>query len=481
VDLVDEDGTHAGRANPFSVDVNNVAPSLTVSGNHSTNEGSPLVLTLGPVTDPGMDSVSQYVIHWGDGSSSVVDANDLPADRTVAHTYQDGSNSYAVTIDLVDEDGSHANAGNSFGVSVDDVPPGLTISGNGSADEGSSYGLTLGPVTDPGMDGVAQYVIHWGDGSSSIIDAANLPADRTVYHTYGDGSANYAVTVGLLDEDGTHTNRANPLSVSVNNVAPTATLSGPASGTRGQAMSFTVNFTDPGTDAHTVRWEFGDGTMFESGATGGNATVSHAFATAGSFTVVVTVTDEDGASSSTQMSVAVTQPLPQPPNGQVQFVPDPDRPGKMMLVVNGSSTNDVMRFKKRGSRVELRLNGKKMGLFNVTSRIVASGHGGHDVIVADNDLDMPVTFSGGAGNDVIRGSNRGDALDGGAGHDHLHGGRGNDKLTGGAGSDRLRGGHGNDSLVGGAGRDYMHDDHGRNVFDYDDDDWKPKKAKKSKK
>jgi Ca2+-binding RTX toxin-like protein len=122
-----------------------------------------------------------------------------------------------------------------------------------------------------------------------------------------------------------------------------------------------------------------------------------------------------------------------------------------------------------------------MGLFNVTSRIVAYGHAGHDVIVADNDLNLPVRFCGGGGNDVLQGSNRGDHLDGGAGNDHLHGGKGNDKLTGGAGSDHLRGGHGNDSLIGGAGRDYMRDDHGRNVFGYDDEDWKPKKAKKGKK
>ncbi len=33
-------------------------------------------------------------------------------------------------------------------------------------DEGSSYSLTLGAVTDPGDDKVTSYVVHWGDGSS---------------------------------------------------------------------------------------------------------------------------------------------------------------------------------------------------------------------------------------------------------------------------------------------------------------------------
>ena len=32
------------------------------------NEGSLYTLTLGAVTDPGTDTVTDYVVHWGDGS-----------------------------------------------------------------------------------------------------------------------------------------------------------------------------------------------------------------------------------------------------------------------------------------------------------------------------------------------------------------------------------------------------------------------------
>jgi hypothetical protein len=41
-------------------------------------------------------------------------------------------------------------------------------------------------VQDPGGDSVVQYIIHWGDGTSSIIDAANLPANRIVQHTFAE-------------------------------------------------------------------------------------------------------------------------------------------------------------------------------------------------------------------------------------------------------------------------------------------------------
>ena len=462
VDLIDEDGTHTNRAGAHNVDVSNVAPTLTISGNGSVNEGSPYTLTLGPVSDPGADSVTQYVIHWGDGSSSVIDAADLSADRTVSHTYADGSGSYAITVDLADEDGSYADRANSFSVSVNDVAPSMTISGSSSVNEGSSYGLTLGSVSDPGNDSVSQYVIHWGDGTNSTVNANELPNDRIVRHTYADGSATFAITIDLVNEDGAHLNRANPMSVGVNNVAPTATLSGPASGTSGQAMTFTVNYADPGADTHTIRWEFGDGTVFETSASGGTASLSHTFSAAGSFTVRITVLDDDGGAGSAQMNVNVTAPTVEQPT--YEFIPDPQRPGKMMLVVKGTSGDDCIRFIKRGGGIELRMNGRGYGVFNVTSRIVANGYAGHDAILADDHLGLPVQFCGGAGNDRLVGSNKDDVLDGGDGNDLLCGRNGNDRLLGGAGCDTLHGGNGDDTLDGGGGGDVLDDIDGNNSF-----------------
>src|SRR5439155_10915230 len=101
VDLVDEDGTFLNRANALSVHVDNIAPSIAISGNPSVNEGSPYSLTLGAVSDPGDDTVSSYDVHWGDGSSDTYASNGAKS-----HTYADGPSDHAITVDLVDEDGS---------------------------------------------------------------------------------------------------------------------------------------------------------------------------------------------------------------------------------------------------------------------------------------------------------------------------------------------------------------------------------------
>src|SRR6185295_5284846 len=99
-----EDGTYLDRANAKSVTVDNVAPTIAISGATNVNEGSSYSLTLGAVTDPGTDSVSSYVVHWGDGSSDT-----YLTDGVKTHTYADGPNTYSITVDLTDEDGARHN------------------------------------------------------------------------------------------------------------------------------------------------------------------------------------------------------------------------------------------------------------------------------------------------------------------------------------------------------------------------------------
>src|SRR6185295_4982795 len=114
------------------------------------------------VTDPGSDTVSSYVVHWGDGATDTYGTNGVKT-----HTYADGPNNYSITVDLVDEDGTYLDRANALSVTVNNVAPTIAISGAASVNEGSSYSLTLGAVTDPGTDTVSSYIVHWGDGGSN--------------------------------------------------------------------------------------------------------------------------------------------------------------------------------------------------------------------------------------------------------------------------------------------------------------------------
>src|SRR5262249_51850410 len=193
----DEDGTWAA-GNTVGVSITNVAPVLALDGAARVDEGSPYVLTLGAVIDPGQDTVGRYTVHWGDGQDSGFDAADLPADRRVAHTYTDGPNAYTVTVDLTDEDGTFLAAG-SRTVTVGNVPPTLTLAGAGAVEEGAAYTLQLAS-SDPGRDTIDHWTIHWGDGIIQTV--AGNPG--SVRHTYTDGPNSYTISATATDEDGTY-------------------------------------------------------------------------------------------------------------------------------------------------------------------------------------------------------------------------------------------------------------------------------------
>ena len=64
--------------------------------------------------------------------------------------------------------------------------------------EGSAYSLTLGAVTDPGTDTVTSYS---STGATATATPTRTNGAKT--HTYADGPSDHAITVDLVDEDGT--------------------------------------------------------------------------------------------------------------------------------------------------------------------------------------------------------------------------------------------------------------------------------------
>jgi PKD repeat protein len=81
----------------------------------------------------------------------------------------------------------------------------------------------------------------------------------------------------------------------------------PAAPLTGQEVAFSPDVMDPESDSVTLSWRFGDG------ATAAGPTPTHAYDAAGTYSVVLTATDEHGAATTTTRDVTVAQdPGPTP-------------------------------------------------------------------------------------------------------------------------------------------------------------------------
>ncbi|KKQ86039.1 MAG: hypothetical protein UT08_C0002G0061 [Candidatus Woesebacteria bacterium GW2011_GWB1_38_8] len=171
-------------------------------------------------------------------------------------------------------------------------PPTADAGGPYQVDEGGSVGVTASG-SDP-ENGTLTYAWDLDNngsfettGQSVTFSAAGL-----------DGPITRTVAVQVTDEGGlTATDQA---TVEVANVAPSVgTVTAPVEPVAiTNSVNAGVNFTDPGTsDTHTAVWKWGDSSTSEGTVTGGSATGSHPYTSAGVYTVKVTVTDDDGGSN----------------------------------------------------------------------------------------------------------------------------------------------------------------------------------------
>lgn len=156
---------------------------------------------------------------------------------------------------------------------------------------------------NPGQGAGDSFTWDFGDG------ATGTGLDST--HVYA-GQGSYTVALSVTDSDGsTSVEDTTTIEVKPPNRAPSATFTFvPASPVAGEDVSFTGQASDPDGDPVGLFWAFGDG------ATASGASPTHAYAIAGSYTVVLTATDQRGAHTATFETLTVASPIAtSPPNG----------------------------------------------------------------------------------------------------------------------------------------------------------------------
>jgi len=274
-----------------SLTVTNPPPPLTSSFSYSPS--SPQTGQQVTFTASASGGTPAYVFSWSFGDTST------GTGASVTHSYS-SAGTFVVILTVKDSGSPQQTATSQQSVTVaNSPPPPLTAS--------FTYSPTSPQITQQvtfsgsASGGTSPYSFSWsfGDGLNG--------AGATVSHAY---SAAGTFTVILTVKDGgiPQQTATSQQSVTITSPPPTLTASftyNPSSPQVGQQITFTA-FASGGTAPYTYSWIFGDG------STGTGATVTHSYSSAGTFTVILKVTDSGSPrqGSNSQQSLTVVSSPP---------------------------------------------------------------------------------------------------------------------------------------------------------------------------
>jgi PKD repeat protein len=175
--------------------------------------------------------------------------------------------------------------------SASNQPPVANAGGPYSAAVGAPVTLDGSASRDP--DGsIASYAWNFGNGTSG---SGATPS--ATYTTAG----SFTVTLTVTDNGGATNQASTTVTVTPNTQPPVASAGGPYAGTVNVAISFNgAASRDPDGSVVSYLWNFGDG------ATASGVTSMHAYTVAGSYTVRLTVTDNDGLTDTASTTAQVS-------------------------------------------------------------------------------------------------------------------------------------------------------------------------------
>ena len=219
--------------------------------------------------------------------------------RSPSHLYrEDGV--YIVTLTVVDEQGTEGVT--SVEITVKNLLPHAVLNFEGATERqtGEPIVFDASGSHDPSPQGqIIRY--EWdlnGEGTYSEVTASG-----TFRYSYADNGT-YQVRVRVVDDD-EGTDISDPVTVEIKNRPPSCAFEWVAKyPTDGEDVTFFDRSTDADGAITSWRWDFGDG------RTSDEPHPMHAFPDGGTYTVSLTVCDDDGASASCSFDVRVSNARP---------------------------------------------------------------------------------------------------------------------------------------------------------------------------
>ncbi|MBU2946338.1 PKD domain-containing protein, partial [Zobellia uliginosa] len=276
---VTDDGSpvRSGTAPEITIELSqaNQSPKAVASAD-VTNGEAPLTISFTGDTssDPDNDTLS-YLWDFGDGSTSTL--------QNPTHVFQSPT-TYNVVLTVTD-DGSPSLSDEASAITIEagnanQFPVAVASANTTNGNAPLTVNFTGSDSSDPDANDILSYFWDFGDGNTSTLENPS--------HEFAAGTYDVVLTV-TDDASQPRSNSATAIRIEagIANRIPVALSS--ADFTNGNAP-LTVKFTgsnssDPDNDTLSYLWNFGDGSTSES------ENPVHEFSAAGSYEVVLTVTD----------------------------------------------------------------------------------------------------------------------------------------------------------------------------------------------
>jgi PKD repeat protein len=247
--------------------------------------------------------ISGWLWDFGDGATSKA--------RTAKHAFKKPGN-YTVRLTVQDDDGSSSRA--LVNITVADTPP-RAVASLGAAQAETFKRIHFIGEQSRDLEGPVSFQWDFGDGNGSI--------EASPWHAYTT-PGEYNATLTVRDIAG-QTDSVTLPAVSIRNRQPTASFRVFGCFTLNGTVYFDGTGSSDPEGPVTLSWDFGDN------GTAKGSVAEHVFPSAGSYTVKLTVTDQNEGTA-TFAQVVTVNPPPPPPVVKKPAVPE-DKTGTVNLLL----------------------------------------------------------------------------------------------------------------------------------------------------
>ncbi len=263
-----------------------------------------------------------------------------------------------------------------------DPPPTADAGLDRTVPEGSAVHLT-GAFTDPGI--LDPHSFNWQvvSNNGQVI----LEGDGQDFDFTPNDNGTYTVTFRVTDNDGGV--GTDEVVITVTNVAPSASVSGPPDSVRGQTQEFTLLAIDlsPVDQAagftYLIDWN-DDGNFNDQFSGAGPLTAEHAYEETGLYTIRVVAVDQDGGQSEPAFHAIEIAPAPLmvalDDKTRLYGDANPDLTGVVSGILNGEDV--VVTFTTSASVIS------GVGNYTITAQVTGADAGKYSVSIQDGILSV---------------------------------------------------------------------------------------------